>query len=152
MFWATKGFGFDQLLSQELVPKIMGRASGTILVVLYGFGDASGKGLGSGIARSKQPIKHSVQIGVWGYSESIKEKAQTGESSQVCLNVWKKKVRNSIRNNCIAFFFTDSSTVEYALYSGTSSFKKLMGLVLRFKFLQTNTQLLSMCLTLLAHE
>lgn len=83
MFWATKGFGFDQLLSQELVPKIMVRASGTILVVFYGFGDASGKGLGSGIARSKQPIKHSVQIGVWGYSESIKESSNWREFTNV---------------------------------------------------------------------
>jgi hypothetical protein len=64
MGFANSVFALELLMSPEKVPKVVVRASNT-LHVFYGFGDASRKGLGSGIARSDQ-AQLSVRIGVWG--------------------------------------------------------------------------------------
>ena len=76
MIKVTEGFNgaleaLAMFMGPEEVPRVMVRANIT-LHVFYGFGDASGKGLGSGIARSD--LSHlSVRIGVWGYAESEEE-------------------------------------------------------------------------------
>ena len=41
-------------------------------------------------------------------------------------------------NDTMIFFFTDNSTVEGALYKGTSSSPKLLNLVIRFNALQAH--------------
>jgi hypothetical protein len=134
MGFANAVFALELLMSPEEVPKVMVRASNT-LHVFYGFGDASGKGLGSGIARSDQ-AQLSVRIGVWGYTESIEESSNWREFTNVVESLEEEGEKGNL-TNCIVFFFTDNSTVESALYSGSSSSKKLLGLVLRFKALQT---------------
>ena len=46
--------------------------------------------------------------------------------------------RNQRLKNCLLFFFTDNSTVEGAIYKGTSSSPKLLELVVRFIALQSH--------------
>jgi hypothetical protein len=141
----TKGFesalnALDHLLSREVVPKIMVRASTITIHVFYAFADASGKGLGSGIARSDQS-KLLVWIGVWGYAETVEESSNWRKFTNVVEGL-EEEGKNGKLTNCIVFLFTDNLTVESALYSGTLSSKKLLGLVLRFKALQTKSSVM----------
>jgi hypothetical protein len=71
--------------------------------------------LGSGIARSDQS-KLSVQIGIWGYAESIEESCNWREFTNVVEGLEEKGQKGTL-TNCIVFFFTDNSTVEAALYT-----------------------------------
>lgn len=139
MIKVTEGFNgaleaLAMFMGPEEVPRVMVRAN-TTLHVFYGFGDASGKGLGSGIARSDLPHL-SVRIGVWGYAESEEESSNWREFTNVVEGLEEEGEKGNL-TNCIVFFFTDNSTVEAALYSGTSSSPKLLKLVIRFKALQS---------------
>lgn len=104
-------------------------------MIVYGFGDASGKGFGSTFERGKGI---AYQIGVWRSDES-------DESSN-----WRKftnveeEARGGHLTDVVVCFFTDSATVEAALYKGTSTSPELLELVIRLKRLETmhNIQLL----------
>jgi hypothetical protein len=114
MGFANSVFALELLMLSEKVPKVVVRASNT-LHVFYGFCDASGKGLGSGIARSDQ-AQLSVRIGVWGYTESIEESSNWREFIKVVESLEEEGEKENL-TNCIVFFFTDNSTVESALYT-----------------------------------
>jgi hypothetical protein len=68
--------------------------------------------------------------------ESIEESSNWREFTNVVEGL-KEEVHKGMLTNYIVFFFTNNSMVKAALYSGTSNSKKLLGLVLRFKALQT---------------
>ena len=99
-----------------------------MLLVLYGFGDASGSGYGSSL-NVEQGILYC--IGVW-----------EGEDSQGSSNF--KELRNVVEaledagtrgllTDREVFFCTDNTTAEGAIYQGTSKSKVLFELVLRLR-------------------
>jgi hypothetical protein len=96
--------------------------------IIYGFGDASGKGFGSTVT-SKLGTKY--QIGIWalgaeGNSSNWRELENVVEALEeeaACGNL----------KGAVVFMFTDNSTCEAALYKGNSSSPKLFDLVLRFR-------------------
>ena len=113
-------------------PKVPVRSS-NLKHVYYGFGDASGNGFGSSI-RTKEGL--SLRIGVWGGDEQ-KESSNFREFENV-VSALESEGRKRHLNDTMIFFFTDNSTVEGALYKGTSSSPKLLNLVVRFNALQAH--------------
>jgi hypothetical protein len=71
--------------------------------VFYGFGDASGNGLGSGIVRSDKS-KLSVRIRGWGYAKSIEESSNWREFMNVVEGL-EEETHKGMLTNCIVFFF-----------------------------------------------
>ena len=110
-----------------------------VAMVVYGFGDASGKGFGLSFDRG-QGITY--RISVWESDESD-ESSNWREFTNVVESL-EEEARAGHLNDSVVYFFTDNSTVEAALYKGTSSSPKLLELVIRIKTLETshNIQLL----------
>jgi hypothetical protein len=120
-----------ECLSQETPPSVTLRSK-SICLVKHGFGDAHGKGFGSTFGL-KESI--SYRIGVWqsdhdGESSNWREFANVVESAE-------EEVSSGRLENSMVLCFTDNSTVEAALYKGTSHSPKLFDLVIRVKSLET---------------
>ena len=120
----AKFFGSDS------PPEVLMRVSRMLLVV-YGFRDASGGGFGSSIEFTRGI---SYRVGVYG-SDMEGESSNFRELSNVVLALEEEAATGSL-NDAVVFFFTDNATVEAALYKGTSSNRKLLELVIRFYELQ----------------
>ena len=99
--------------------------------MVYGFGDASGGGFGSSI-KIRQDI--SYRAGVYG-ADFDGESSNYRELSNVIIALEEEASSGSLQDTTV-FFFTDNSTVEAALYKGTTASKKLLDLVIRFYALQ----------------
>lgn len=100
-------------------------------VVVYGFGDASGKGFGTTFT-GKDKIHH--RVGIWGAdpenaSSNFRELANLVESLE-------DGVAKGQLQQCEIFLFTDNSTAENAFFKGTSSNRRLFELVLRLRLLE----------------
>jgi hypothetical protein len=105
-------------------------------MVVYGFGDASGKGFGSTFSRGSNI---SYCIGTWGDDESS-ESSNWREFTNVVESLEAEAEGGHLANTAV-YFFTDNSTVETALYRGSSKSKKLLELVIRMKFLEVKNSL-----------
>jgi hypothetical protein len=105
-----------------------------IFLVVYGFGDASGKGFGSTFSRGKDI---SYRIGAWGDDESD-ESSIWREFTNVVESLEEEAECGQLTNT-VVFFFTDNSTAEASLYKGPSKRRKLFSLVIRVKFLRQST-------------
>jgi hypothetical protein len=102
-----------------------------IFLVVYGFGDASGKAYGASWTGSDGI---HIRIGVWGPDEESgtsnwKELSNSVDSLQVAAEAGDLK-------DAEVFFCTDNSTAEAAIYSGTSSSVRLYEQVLRLRKLE----------------
>jgi hypothetical protein len=106
----------------------------SILSVIYGFGDASDKGFGSALQERKE-AGISIQIGVWSWTES--EESSNWKEFTNCIEALEAEGVPGRLYQMLVYLFTDNSTVEFALYKGTSSSLKLWELVIRFYALQT---------------
>eukprot|EP00978_Attheya_sp_CCMP212_P036923 scaffold170764_cov45-Attheya_sp.AAC.1 len=99
-----------------------------IFLVVYGFGDASGKAYGASWTGSDGI---HIRIGVWGPDEesgtsnSWKELSNSVDSLQAAAEAGDLKLKDAE-----VFFCTDNSTAEAAIYSGTSSSVQLYEQVL----------------------
>ena len=120
------------MFASETPPEVMLRTT-RIAMVTYGFGDASGKGFGSGLSKGEDGI--SYRIGVWTTEES-EESSNWREFTNV-VETLEEEAASGKLDKCILYFFTDNSTVESALYKGTSSSRKLLELVIRVRLLET---------------
>ena len=120
------------IFERETPPEITVRVS-KMLTVVYAFGDASGRGFGASLGRDNGI---SYRIGVWSSKEEI-ESSNRKEFTNVIETLEDEGEKGNL-NGTEVFFFTDNSTVEFALYNGTSSSEKLLTLVVRFKALETN--------------
>jgi hypothetical protein len=117
--------------SQETPPSVTFRSK-SIYLVKYGFGDVSGKGFGSTFAL-KEAI--SYRVGVW-QSDHDGESSNWREFTNVVESLEEEASSGRLENSMV-FFFTDNSTVEAALYKGTSHSPKSFDLVIRVKLLET---------------
>ena len=136
---ATPGFfeainALSTLTSSKSAPQVVVRYR-QVLMAVYGVGDASGKGFGSAIGDASNP-ELSIRIGVWGSREASDNSSNWREFTNVVEALEEEAAAGRLKDVEV-FFCTDNKTVESALYSGTSSSKKLLDLVIRFKALQT---------------
>ena len=120
-----------QMLQWEQ-PPIVNLRSKNIVIVVYGFGDASGTGLGATFTCGSG---FTFRIGIWGSDES-------GESSnwREFTNVVESLEDEANLGNLTAsevFMFTDNSTVESCSVKGSSSSPKLLDLIIRLRSLTT---------------
>ena len=111
-------------------PEITIRSS-SIFLVVYGFGDASGKGFGSTFARGSDI---SYRIGTWGPDESG-ESSNWREFTNV-VEALEDEAEGGRLFDTVVYFFTDNSTVESAMYRGTAGSRKLLALVIRLRLLE----------------
>jgi len=121
---------FSQLMRPTHPPDFNVRVK-SMLVVRYGFGDASGSGFGSSFTT---PTGCAYRIGTWG-SDSESESSNWREftNSVECLEA--EGVAGRLKNTMV-FYFTDNSTVEACSYRGSSSSRLLHELVVRIKALE----------------
>jgi hypothetical protein len=103
-----------------------------ILYVMYGFGDASGMEFGSSIQTA---TGLSYRIGVW-VGEEGNETSNYREFTNV-MEALKEEGAIGWLAGCRVSFCTDNSTVEAAIYKGSSKSEKLHALVVRFLCLQS---------------
>lgn len=118
------------LMNSELPAEVTLRVS-RVLFALYGFADASGTGFGSSLQISEGL---SYRIGVWNKDEAS-ETSNYREFTNVIESLEEEGASGRLRNSMV-FFCTDNSTVEAALYKGTSGSKKLLDLVICYHQLQ----------------
>jgi hypothetical protein len=122
-----------QLFLSDEPPCLQVRSS-SILSVIYGFGDASGKGFVSALQERKE-AGISIRIGVWSWTES-EESSNWKEFTNYIEALEAEGVAGRLYQTLV-YLFTDNSTVEFALYKGTSSSWKLWELVIWFYALKT---------------
>jgi hypothetical protein len=99
-------FSFGELLSSSKPPLVTVRTSGVYKIV-YGFGDASGKGFGS-MMLTANGIKY--RIGLWGADDESKLSNRKEFKNQV--EALEQKALDGDLTNAVVYFFTDNSTVE----------------------------------------
>jgi hypothetical protein len=124
---------FASMLSPDTPPEVTVRCL-RVFTILYGFGDASGKGFGSTVLGSDGT---RYRIGVWD-RETEDESSNFREFENVVLSLEEEAEQGRLKDSLMSFF-TDNSTVEAALYKGNSSSEKLFELVLRFRKLEMVT-------------
>jgi hypothetical protein len=112
-------------------PKVSLR-SRQIITVIFGFGDASGSGLGSTFTCG---AGFTFRIGIWGSSEKP-ESSNWKEFTNVVEALEEEGAEGNLVNAEI-FMFTDNSTVEACASKGSSTSKKLLDLIIRLQTLTT---------------
>ena len=118
------------LTSPELAPKRIIRSKKVISVV-YGFGDASGKGFGTGVKIEGELF---YRFGEWctGVSELS---SNYRELYNLVLGIKELAEKGKLESSEI-FLFTDNSTAEGAFFRGTSSNRRLFELILNLRKLE----------------
>jgi hypothetical protein len=125
-------FALREILKPLSPPAVLIR-SNVILQIVYGFGDASGKGFGSTVL-SKRGVK--FRIGLW--EPDAEDESSNWKEFENVVEALQEEGQSGALDGCLVYFFTDNSTVEAALYKENSSSPKLFDLVLRFKKLDTH--------------
>ena len=111
-----------------------------VVQVLYGFGDASGKGFGSTVQGYsprqliESPANPRFRVGVWGCDVEV-ESSNFRELANLVLAVEEEAAAGHLDMSEF-FLFTDNSTAESAFHKGSSSSSKLHGLILRLRQLE----------------
>ena len=101
--------------------------------VVYGFGDASGKGFGSALLLPDGSVPYSK--GIWEYSVSTENSSNYRELRNLVIAVEESAGRNEL-GNCEVWLYTDNFVSERAFYKGSSKNRELHGLVLRLRKLE----------------
>jgi hypothetical protein len=119
------------LFSPLNVPEVNLRSK-EIVTVIYGFGDASGTGLGATFTCG---TGFTFRIGVWGPDESD----QSSNWREFTNIVESLEDEGNMGNliNAEVFMFTDNSTVEACSVKGLSTSSKLLDLIIRLRSLST---------------
>jgi hypothetical protein len=113
-------------------PPVVTLRSKSIISVVYGFGDASGTGLGATFTNNDG---FSYRVGVWG-ADDLKESSNWKEFTNIVESLEEEAATGGLDNSEI-FMFTDNATVESCAERGTSSSPKLLALVVRLRLLST---------------
>ena len=103
-----------------------------IVTVVYGFGDASGSGLGATFTCG---AGFTFRIGVWGSSEHP-ESSNWKEFTNVVESLEEEGKEGNLANAEV-FMFTDNATVEACAEKGSSTSRKLLELIIRLQALAT---------------
>ena len=109
-------------------PPLVQLRSKTIISVVFGFGDASGTGLGATFTCGSG---FTFQIGVWGSLEAD-ESSNWKEFTNVVESL-EEEGRLGNLDQAEVFMFTDNSTVESCSHKGSSSSPKLLSLIIRLR-------------------
>ena len=119
------------LFDSESVPETNLRSK-NVVTVIYGFGDASGTGLGATFTCGSG---FSFRIGVWGPDES--DQSSNWREFTNIVESLEDEVKSGNLEHSEVFMFTDNSTVEAYAVKGSSSSIKLWRLVVRLRALST---------------
>ncbi|KAI2509912.1 hypothetical protein MHU86_4477 [Fragilaria crotonensis] len=109
---------------------VVGVRSKQIITVIYGFGDASGTGLGATFTCGSGL---NFRVGVWGSREDP-ESSNWKEFTNVVESLEEEGAEGNL-DRAEVFMFTDNSTVESCVSRGSSSSPKLLELVVRIQAL-----------------
>ena len=122
-----------------------------VVQVFYGFGDAAGKGFGATVAgqfscQSKLSETSTSRDGLH-YRLGVWNKVEESESSNWkeftnLVDTTEEEAEAGRLRNCEFFLFTDNSTAESCFYRGSSTSRKLHGLVVRLRSLEMKYGLL----------
>ena len=119
------------MLSSPTPPEVSLRSK-DIVTVVYGFGDASGTGLGSTFTCGSG---FNFRIGIWS-GDDIDESSNWREFTNIVESL-EDEARSGHLGNSEVFMFTDNSTVEACTIKGSSTSLKLLNLVVRLRALTT---------------
>lgn len=122
-----------QLMNTEESPLFKLRST-NIVTVVFGFGDASGTGLGSTFTCDSG---FTYRIGVWGSLE--KDESSNWKEFTNVVEAMEEEASAGRLNNSELFMFTDNSTVEACAFKGSSSSLKLLDLIVRLKSMPMNS-------------
>ena len=103
--------------------------------VVYGFGDASGKGFGSALLLPDGTIPYCK--GIWDYTVSAEHSSNYRELRNLVEAVEESAGRGEL-TDCEIWLFTDNFVSERAFYKGSSKNRELHHLVLRLRRLEMN--------------
>lgn len=120
------------ILFQTPVTPTVSIRSTRLVTVIYGFGDASGTGLGATFTCGSG---FNFRIGVWGSLEDP-ESSNWKEFANI-VEALEDEASEGNLDNTEVFMFTDNSTVEACLEKGSSSSRRLLDLVVRLQALTT---------------
>ncbi len=103
-------------------------------MVKFGFGDASGGGYGSALAKllGEANIRH----GRWALFYSAEETSSNFRELRNLVDAVALDYERGLLDGFELFLFTDNSVAEKAYYKGTSSSKKLFELVLKLRLIE----------------
>ena len=107
-----------------------------IISVVFGFGDASGTGLGSTFTCENG---FTFRIGVWGSLE--KDESSKWKEFANMVESLEEEAEIGNLEHAEVFMFTDNSTVESCSFRGTSSSPKLLSLIIRLKAMAVRHEL-----------
>ena len=127
----VEALGF--MMGRTSVPKVSIRSK-TVVTIVYGFGDASGSGLGATFTCGGG---FNFRIGVWG-SEEGPESSNWKEFTNIVESLEDEAEAGNLSASEV-YMFTDNSTVESCAAKGSSSSPKLLGLVIRLHGLMTRS-------------
>ena len=113
-------------------PPVVGIRTKKIITVVYGFGDASGSGLGATFTNG---TGFSYRVGVWGPDDAV-ESSNWKEFTNVVESLEEEAAIGNLCDSEV-FMFTDNATVEACADKGTSSSPKLLDLVVRLRLMSS---------------
>jgi hypothetical protein len=142
------------LMSSTSPPERVIRSS-SVMMAIYGFGDASGMGFGSTMVG---PSGTQYRYGIWGNdltgaTSSYRELFNLTEAAEVHVQNLEFPHLQSLVDSlsqeaafrplrgCEFYLFTDNAVAEAAFFKGTSSNPRLFSLILRLKQLALNHSL-----------
>ena len=123
----------EMLFGTVSVPEVS-ICSRSVLTIVYGFGDASGTGLGATFTCGSG---FNFRIRVWGSAEDP-ESSNWKEFTNI-VEALEEEAELGHLSNAEVFMFTDNSTVESCVAKGSSSSPKLLGLVVRLMALTSRS-------------
>ena len=115
-------------------PPVWSHRKRRVLLLLYGFHDASKGGLGT---TKDWGDKLTITVGTWG-ADSEEETSNWREFTTLVQDM-EHEEREGKLNNAWVVMATDSSTVEGCLYKGNSSSEKLFDLIVRLRAVEMRT-------------
>lgn len=113
-------------------PPVTQLRSRFVISVIFGFGDASGTGLGATFTCG---TGFTFRVGVWGSLEKD-ESSNWKEFSNVVESLEEEAEAGGLDQSEV-FMFTDNTTVEACSYKGSSSSPRLLSLIIRLKAMAT---------------
>lgn len=122
----------NQFFTSTVDPPRVNLRSTRLCTVIYGFGDASGSGLGSTFTCG---TGFTFRVGVWG-SPDKPESSNWKEFTNVVEALEEEALEGNL-NNSEVFMFTDNATVESCVQKGSSTSRKLLDLVVRLQSMTT---------------
>ena len=118
------------LMKCERPAQIPARYSRTVEVI-YGFADASGRGLGSTVQMGSNE-NLVVRMGVWSTNEEAENSSNWKELRNLRESIMEEGERGNLKNSMV-FMVTDNSTVEGAFYKGNTPSRALFEEIMKLK-------------------